>query len=1069
MGIQLGSAAISKAYIGSNPVSKIMLGSVEVWAADGGSSEFSTATIDSAGTSLTVAYTGAVATAETVTLLSQEGATEATYDSGEGTSSIVYTLSRTVSSTDTLLASGSSFTLRSVTNNSAQARPEKIFDLAKQGEILPNTVPGYYPDIKDTRGIANWPWRVTGHSSTDHGVGGIWLWGAYGGSDSDPLTWTWETYDTAKARGAFDAFATKPTANPVYIHSVSNDGETPSLVKVGTDWYMTCHADVSAGGQPTILAISPDLLNWTEYDDGSGSSVVIDGAGSEYPGNEHRGYFRWTDNPFPSVAFNYVGYGLHGGGDYPQKAMYGCDDGISWEVVTMLDNWIDGALPAGWSVKGQGLDVSNITDLGNGEYAMLVQAGTTNSGGAANDMAIYEICLAADGHTVTRKPRLVLGLGGAGDPDEQEVAQPASILFDDMLLCVYQGADSALANTLMLATGEVKTHATALATFSRPNHEKIHEDFRGIATLPATLTKDGSGTITFDASGMNIPPSTGIASASTYVPATVGYFEIHLTQGYNSLGGIPAMQISATGPAASDDTILGYSSSGLGVGGHSRIRETTAAVQVNTEVPYPWQASISKRNSVGLRWNVGDDEAHWLGSGETVFQTVALTNANTAMSAKPRFANVAGSGGSIKIEQITMRIGTTGAGVAPTITAMTVATDSSVSFALSTDCLGDGSGITVKISGTPVTGVWSRTGLTNLTFAAASGTFAGSPSVTYDIASTDIRSVADLVTLQDVTGSAPVNTAAPVLSGTETEGQALSVTDGTWTGAPAPTYSYQWERDGSAISGATDAAYILQAADVGTVITCEVTATNPMGSTTATSNASGVISAPAAAFGGHATLETSLLRYHKLDSTSWLDSVGSKHLTATGTVSNPAGVIGNCLSKATGANYLSGDGSYTGAQSALTVAGWAKATLGAAGQQFTIAAEYDTGSSDRAWVLGITSNEGLRALVTDDGASIKKDYREGSYTDGTWRHFAFTFDSGALKLYVNGAEVSPTKSVDSAMTTIRESTTDFAIGAISGGGAWNNAGEADEVGVWSRALTASEIADLYNSGSGLTY
>lgn len=75
-------------------------------------------------------------------------------------------------------------------------------------------------------------------------------------------------------------------------------------------------------------------------------------------------------------------------------------------------------------------------------------------------------------------------------------------------------------------------------------------------------------------------------------------------------------------------------------------------------------------------------------------------------------------------------------------------------------------------------------------------------------------------------GAAPVNTVAPVVSGTATVGQTLSTTNGTWLGAPAPTFTYQWQRTGSNISGATSSTYVLVAADYANTIRCVVTATN---------------------------------------------------------------------------------------------------------------------------------------------------------------------------------------------------------------------------------------------------
>lgn len=75
-------------------------------------------------------------------------------------------------------------------------------------------------------------------------------------------------------------------------------------------------------------------------------------------------------------------------------------------------------------------------------------------------------------------------------------------------------------------------------------------------------------------------------------------------------------------------------------------------------------------------------------------------------------------------------------------------------------------------------------------------------------------------------GSAPINTVAPVVSGTATVGQTLTTTNGTWTGAPAPTFTYQWKRTGSNIGGATSSTYVLVAADYANTIRCVVTATN---------------------------------------------------------------------------------------------------------------------------------------------------------------------------------------------------------------------------------------------------
>jgi hypothetical protein len=83
----------------------------------------------------------------------------------------------------------------------------------------------------------------------------------------------------------------------------------------------------------------------------------------------------------------------------------------------------------------------------------------------------------------------------------------------------------------------------------------------------------------------------------------------------------------------------------------------------------------------------------------------------------------------------------------------------------------------------------------------------------------------------------PANTVAPAVTGTATVGSTLTCTSGTWTGASI-TYAYQWQRaPGGAIAGATNTTYVLVAADSGHSVTCVVRASNPGGSTLATSNA----------------------------------------------------------------------------------------------------------------------------------------------------------------------------------------------------------------------------------------
>ncbi len=92
--------------------------------------------------------------------------------------------------------------------------------------------------------------------------------------------------------------------------------------------------------------------------------------------------------------------------------------------------------------------------------------------------------------------------------------------------------------------------------------------------------------------------------------------------------------------------------------------------------------------------------------------------------------------------------------------------------------------------------------------------------------------------------ASPANTALPAISGTENDGETLRAGNGTWTGAPSPSYAYQWESCNAAgeecapIEYATEPEYELGDGDIATTVRVEVTANNASGSALATSAAS---------------------------------------------------------------------------------------------------------------------------------------------------------------------------------------------------------------------------------------
>jgi hypothetical protein len=91
----------------------------------------------------------------------------------------------------------------------------------------------------------------------------------------------------------------------------------------------------------------------------------------------------------------------------------------------------------------------------------------------------------------------------------------------------------------------------------------------------------------------------------------------------------------------------------------------------------------------------------------------------------------------------------------------------------------------------------------------------------------------DTFTLKEVRDVSPSPTVQPPITGTPHPGNLLTVSNGTWSGAPT-TYARQWTADGVAIGGATASTYTVLVGDAGKLIGCSITATDASGGATRT-------------------------------------------------------------------------------------------------------------------------------------------------------------------------------------------------------------------------------------------
>ena len=143
-------------------------------------------------------------------------------------------------------------------------------------------------------------------------------------------------------------------------------------------------------------------------------------------------------------------------------------------------------------------------------------------------------------------------------------------------------------------------------------------------------------------------------------------------------------------------------------------------------------------------------------------------------------------------------------------------------------------------------------------------------------------------------------------------------------------------------------------------------------------------------------------------------------------------------------------------------------------KSFTLAAWVypDSVSGQRGVITKLTdSSDKQYALLIEDGRIILE-YRAGGNNfnvegpavmgTGSWQHMAATVDASLMvRLYVNGSEVFNRQ----AVTEVLPSTDALRIGSVGGSyGANFFEGIIDEAAIWNTALSANEIAAVYDNG-----
>lgn len=211
-----------------------------------------------------------------------------------------------------------------------------------------------------------------------------------------------------------------------------------------------------------------------------------------------------------------------------------------------------------------------------------------------------------------------------------------------------------------------------------------------------------------------------------------------------------------------------------------------------------------------------------------------------------------------------------------------------------------------------------------------------------------------------------------------------------------------------------------------------------------------------------------LISYWKLDESSGdaLDAESVNDGTVNGATQNVSGLINTAYSFDGTDDYVDfGDTAALKPTGSFSISMWVKGTSFSAGR--FVSADSGGASYNGYAIRGSTGSKPQFQLST---ASGRVDATTGgignAISDNVWTHLVLVYDGDEMRGYQDGSLVTTETVVGGSVTYT--STTNVNLGSRQNG---NNdyTGLIDEVGIWDKELTTTEITALYNSGAGLAY
>ena len=209
-------------------------------------------------------------------------------------------------------------------------------------------------------------------------------------------------------------------------------------------------------------------------------------------------------------------------------------------------------------------------------------------------------------------------------------------------------------------------------------------------------------------------------------------------------------------------------------------------------------------------------------------------------------------------------------------------------------------------------------------------------------------------------------------------------------------------------------------------------------------------------------LTDNLVSYYKFDETSGIilnDAHGPNDGTIDGCTINQPGII----DKAADFDGIDDDiynfGDVFGYSGNMTWNFWIKTSQTGVGRIIS----KDDGTN-RTYISYI--NVGNVSWVAWFGGVAKNATSAGTVNDGAWHMITLMHDGNDLKIYIDGLLDGSNIGAGATMDT---DPANYVFGYRPATNGERYDGLLDEVGMWNKALSTTEISDLYNSRSGLAY